>query len=42
MVLHPKWGTSVYPATLFARCTPEALQDAIQGAEEQLRAEEAA
>ncbi|KIY94315.1 hypothetical protein MNEG_13646 [Monoraphidium neglectum] len=38
VVLHPKWGTSVYPATLFARAPFEALQAAIKGAEEHLRA----
>jgi hypothetical protein len=38
VVLHPKWGTSVYPATLFARAPAAAVEEAVRGAEEQLRA----
>jgi hypothetical protein len=38
VILHPKWGSSVYPATLFARAPVGALQAAIKGAEEQLAA----
>jgi len=41
VVLHPKWGTSVYPATLFARAPPAAVEAAIKGAEEQLKAAKA-
>lgn len=40
VVLHPKWGTSVYPATLFARAPAEAVKEAIEGAEQQLKADE--
>lgn len=42
VVLHPKWGTSVYPATLFARAPREAVEAAIRGAEQQLAAKGAA
>jgi hypothetical protein len=38
VVLHPKWGTSAYPATLFARAPAEAVKAAIKGAEEQIAA----
>lgn len=38
VVLHPKWGTAVYPATLFARAPADAVAAAIAGAEEQLKA----
>lgn len=41
IILHPRWGSSVYPATLFARAPREALAEAVRGAEEQLRAQEA-
>lgn len=36
VVLHPKWGTSVYPATLFARAPAEAVDEAVRLAEEEL------
>ncbi|KAI8473629.1 MAG: methylmalonic aciduria and homocystinuria type D protein [Monoraphidium minutum] len=39
VVLHPRWGTSVYPATVFARASPEQLREAVRAAEEQLRAQ---
>jgi len=32
VLLHPEWGTSVYPASLFAKAPPETLQAAIQHA----------
>ncbi|GBF98898.1 methylmalonic aciduria and homocystinuria type D mitochondrial [Raphidocelis subcapitata] len=41
VVLHPKWGTSSYPATLFARAPAEAIKAAIRGAEEQIAAAKA-
>lgn len=41
VILHPKWGSSVYPATLFARAPADALKAAIKGAEEQLAAAKA-
>lgn len=38
IILHPRWGSSVYPATLFARAPEEMLLEAIKGAEAQLQA----
>ena len=32
IVLHPRWGSSVYPATLFARAPVEAVAAAIEEA----------
>lgn len=29
VVLHPDWGSAVYPATLFANAPLQALQDAL-------------
>jgi hypothetical protein len=42
VILHPKWGSYVYPATLIARAPAEALKAAIKGAEEQLAAKASA
>jgi hypothetical protein len=30
VVLHPKWGSSIYPATMFTKAPLEELQMAIQ------------
>eukprot|EP00879_Flechtneria_rotunda_P026377 GHRR01028121.1.p2 GENE.GHRR01028121.1~~GHRR01028121.1.p2 ORF type:complete len:150 (+),score=51.42 GHRR01028121.1:319-768(+) len=38
IVLHPRWGSSVYPATLFTKAPVEALQTAIQHTEQHLSA----
>jgi hypothetical protein len=38
VVLHPKWGTSVYPATVFARAPAAAVEAAIRAVEAQLKA----
>jgi hypothetical protein len=35
-VLHPKWGSAVYPATLFTRAPAEQLLAAIKEAEVEL------
>lgn len=35
VILHPKWGSSVYPATLFAKAPLEAVLEAIQKVDEQ-------
>ena len=32
VLLHPQWGTAVYPATLFARAPPAALREAMEAA----------
>lgn len=37
VVLHPRWGSAVYPASLFARAPLEAVQRAIQETEAELR-----
>lgn len=37
VVLHPKWGSSVYPASLFAKAPLIALQQAIMAANVLLR-----
>lgn len=37
VVLHPDWGTSVYPASLFTRAPLDALAAAVQLVEEELR-----
>lgn len=34
IVLHPKWGTSVYPASMFAKAPIEVVVEAIEKAEE--------
>ncbi|GAB4816225.1 hypothetical protein N2152v2_003271 [Parachlorella kessleri] len=39
VVLHPRWGSSVYPASLFAKAPLEAVQQAVKRAEEELRAQ---
>lgn len=36
VVLHPKWGSSVYPATLFAKAPLEAVTAAIHEVTEAL------
>lgn len=38
VVLHPKWGSAVYPASLFAKCSPDELRGAIAAAERAIRA----
>lgn len=30
VILHPKWGTSIYPATIFADCPPEYFLQALE------------
>lgn len=37
VVLHPRWGSAVYPASLFAKAPLEAVQQAIRETEEELR-----
>ena len=32
VLLHPEWGTAVYPATLFARAPPAELREAMEAA----------
>ncbi len=39
VVLHPRWGSSVYPASLFAKAPLDAVQHAIRETEEELRAQ---
>ena len=39
IVLHPRWGSAVYPASLFAKAPLEAVQRAIQETEEELKAQ---
>ena len=39
VVLHPRWGSAVYPATLFARAPLPALQAAVAAAERAFAAE---
>ena len=34
IILHPKWGSSVYPASMFAKAPLDAVEEAIAGAEE--------
>lgn len=38
IVLHPKWGSAVYPATLFTMAPPDVLEDAIRQTERSLNA----
>ncbi|CEF97318.1 Methylmalonic aciduria and homocystinuria type D protein [Ostreococcus tauri] len=38
VVLHPKWGSAVYPASLFAKCSKDELAEAIAIAERDIRA----
>ena len=33
IVLHPRWGSNVYPASMFAKAPPEAVAAALQRAE---------
>lgn len=42
VVLHPRWGSAVYPATLFARAPLPALQAAVAAAERAFAAETSA
>ncbi len=37
IVLHPKWGSSVYPATMFARVPADRLMAAIREVDAELR-----
>lgn len=37
IILHPRWGSSVYPASMFTKAPAEAVQAAISGAAEALR-----
>lgn len=39
IILHPKWGSSVYPASLFSRCSAEDMQAAIRATEAELKDE---
>jgi len=41
VVLHPKWGSAVYPASLFAKCSPDELRGAIAVAERAIRENDA-
>lgn len=36
VILHPNWGSSVYPASLFTKAPKDALLDAIRATEEEL------
>ena len=36
IVLHPQWGSSVYPASMFTRAPVEALLAAIRQAEQEM------
>lgn len=38
VVLHPQWGSAVYPASIFAKCSVETLREAISTAEDEIRA----
>ena len=40
VVLHPTWGSAVYPASMFAKCSAETLQAAIAKAEVEIRAKD--
>lgn len=42
IILHPKWGSAVYPATLFAKAPVEKLVEAIQEVEAALTADDKA
>ena len=42
VVLHPTWGSAVYPASLFAKAPVSALRDAIASAERDIRASDPA
>lgn len=37
IILHPKWGSSVYPASMFAKAPLEAVQQAINEAVAELK-----
>lgn len=39
VVLHPQWGSAVYPASLFAKAPLEAVRQAIRDTEAELRAQ---
>ena len=41
VVLHPKWGSAVYLASIFAKCPVNVLQGAIGDAERAIRAADA-
>ena len=36
MVLHPKWGSSIYPSTMFTKAPLEDLMQAIKEVEAEL------
>lgn len=36
IVLHPRWGSSVYPASMFTRAPPEVLASAIAATEQEV------
>lgn len=37
ILLHPRWGSSCYPATMFTTAPVEELEAALRAAEEQLQ-----
>lgn len=39
IILHPKWGSSVYPASIFAKAPLEAVTEALRKAEAATAAE---
>lgn len=40
VVLHPQWGSAVYPATIFTKAPKDALTAAVAAAEAEIRAAE--
>ena len=40
VILHPQWGSAVYPASLFTKAPVSALRDAIAVAERDIRAKD--
>ena len=36
VILHPRWGSAVYPSSIFAKAPAEAVQQAVQATEEAL------
>jgi hypothetical protein len=40
VVLHPQWGSAVYPATIFTKAPKDALAAAVAAAEAEIRAAE--
>jgi len=40
VVLHPTWGSAVYPASMFAKCSADTLKAAIAKAEVEIRAKD--